>query len=145
MHGKMTRVGRRASLVGRIAVLCVLSAVAGFGCRSSGGSNGGSGTPFVSQGDARIRVEVENIGYWNATLYAIWPGRRLRLGTVTGTRTSNFVLPWDRSLEFRVEIDLLAGPSCLTREIWADPGDIIVLGLTNQIMQDPDCLPLGRE
>lgn len=140
MHWKMTRVGRCASVVGRVAVLCVLPAVAGLGCSSSRGS----GAPFVNQSDSRINVEVENVGYWNATLYAVWPGRRVRLGTVTGTRTANFVLPWDRSIEFRVEIDLLAGPSCLTREIWADPGDIIVLRLTNQIMRDPDCLPLNR-
>ena len=57
----------------------------------------------------------------------ITSSRRIRLGTVTGTRTANYVLPWDRSLELRIEIDLLAAETCTTRAIWADPGDIIVL------------------
>ncbi len=140
MHETVTGVGRCTSILGRVAVLCVLP-VAAFGCRSNSGSE--SAAPFVSQGDGRITVEVENVGYYNATLYAVWPGRRRRLGTVTGTRTASFILPWDRSIEFRVEINLLAGPSCLTRQIWADPGDIIVLRLTNRIMRDPDCLPIS--
>ena len=45
----------------------------------------------------------------------ITSSRRIRLGTVTGTRTANYVLPWDRSLELRIEIDLLAAETCTTR------------------------------
>ena len=121
MRGIIAGVGRRASAAGRIAVLSVVLASAGLGCAAS------ARTPFIAQEDARIQIEVINHGFQDATLQAVWTGKRVRLGTVTGTRTANYILPWDRSLEFRIEIKLLAGPGCMTREIWADPGDIIVL------------------
>ena len=87
----MTGAGRRASAAGRIAVLCVVLTGAGFGC------SGGRGSPFVAQEDARINIEVINHGFQDVTLHALWSGQRRRLGTVSGTRTANFMLPWDRS------------------------------------------------
>ena len=128
MHGTSARVGRRGSAAGPIAVLCVVLAVSGFGCAGRG-----SGSPFVSQEDARIQIEVINHGFQDATLHALWLGRRVRLGTVTGTRTANFMLPWDWSVELRIEIDLLAGGSCTTRPIWTDPGDIILLEIQSRL------------
>ena len=106
---------------GRIAVLGIVLSGAGLGCSSS------ARTPFVSQEDARITFEVRNHAFKDATLHAIWPGRRVRLGTVIGTRTADYMLPWDRSFELQIEIKQLAGESCTTRRIWADPGDIIFL------------------
>ena len=120
MHGTMTRAGRAASAAGRIAMLCVVLIGAGFGCASTR-------SPFVAQGDARINIEVINRGFQDATLYAIHAGLRNRLGTVTGTRTANYMLPWSYAEQLQIEIRLLAGPRCTTREIWADPGDIIFL------------------
>ncbi len=126
MHGTIAGVGRRASAAGRIAALSVVLASAGLGCAPST-------CPFIAQGDARITIEVMNHAFQDATLHAVWSGRRVRLGRVIGTRTANYILPWDRSFEFRIEIDLLAGPDCLTRGIWADPGDIIVLEIQSDL------------
>ena len=120
MLGARACVWQRGSTAGRIAALGIV--VAGFGC-----AGGRDRSPFIAQEDARINIEVINHGFQDATLHAIWSGRRVRLGTVTGTGTANFMLPWDRSLELRIEIDLLAGGECTTRPIWADPGDIILL------------------
>ena len=135
MYETIARIVSCVPLAVRTAGLAiVLTAV---GC-SSGGR--GSGSPFRSQAESRISVEVINTGFTDATLHAFWPGKRVRLGTVTGTRTSTFRLPWEASQVIQFEISLLAGSECFTREMWADPGDIIVLEITNQIMRDPDCL-----
>ena len=120
MHGTMTRAGRRASAAGRIAVLCVVLIGAGLGCASTR-------SPFIAQEDARINIEVINHGFQDVTLHAIWSGQRVRLGRVSGTRTANFMLPWDWTVGLRIHIDELAGRECTTREIWANPGDIILL------------------
>ena len=120
MHGTVTRAGRRASAAGRIAVLFVVLIGAGFGCSPSR-------SPFVGQDGGRITIEVINHSFDDATLHATWPGQRRRLGTVTGTRTANYMLPWSHSALIRIEIRLLAGPGCTTRETWADPGDIILV------------------
>ena len=106
---------------GRIAVLGIVLAGAGLGCSVAQGS------PFVSQEDARINIEVTNFAFEDATLYAAWSGGRRRLGIVTGTQTAEFMIPWDRSEVLRIEIDLLAYGRCTTRPISVSPGDVILL------------------
>ena len=113
-----------------MAVLGTLMAAVG-GCMSAR-------SPFVSQEDARIVIEVVNHNFLDATVHAHWTGRKQRLGTVTGTQTANFMIPWERPVELRLEIDLLAGGSCVTRPIWADPGDIILLEIQMRL-NDLDC------
>jgi hypothetical protein len=61
------------------------------------------------------------------------------LGTVGGTLTVNYTLPWDRSLLLHFRIDLLAGPNCTTSQIWADPGDIIIVEVDPRLFGD-NCL-----
>ncbi len=138
MHETIARVGGRASVAGRIAGLAVVLVLSGFGCAGRG-----AGSPFTPTADQRLNIEVINTGFTDVTLHLTWPGQRKRLGTVTGTRTQTYTLPWRVSDLVQIEIDQLAGSACTTRPIWADPGDIIVLEITNQIMRDPDCIP-GR-
>ena len=121
MHGTIARAGRRASTAGHMAVLCMVLAGASFGCVPSRRS------PFVDPDEARIRIQVINRAFQDATLHAIWSGGRRRLGIVIGNTTANYVLPWERSVLLRFGIDLLAGSECTTREVWANPGDILVL------------------
>ena len=124
----MTRAGRRASAAGRIAVALVVLIGAGFGCASSR-------SPFIAQADARINIEVINHGFEDATLHAIQTGsQRRRMGTVHGTMTANFVLPWSYTDRLQIEIRLLAGPRCTTREIWASPGDVILLEIQSRLL-----------
>ncbi len=134
MHEMIARIGGRASVVGRIAGLALVLAGSGSGCAARG-----EGSPFVSQENSRINIEIVNRGFQDATLHATWRGQRVRLGFVTGTRTVNFMLPWDTGELIPFEIDLLAGPECITPPIWAYPGDIILVEITNQIMNDADC------
>ncbi len=127
MHEMIARVGRRASPAGRISVVAIALAVAGLGCAGRGG-----GDPFLSQADARINIEVVNHSFQDATVHAVWPGQRRRLGIVSATNTANFMLPWTYNDMLRIEIRLLAGRRCTTRQIATDPGDIIFL----EIFQD---------
>ena len=121
MHGIIARVEGRAFVTGRTAVLCMVLAGTSFGCAATPGS------PFVDPEDARIHIEVLNRNFQDATLHAIWPGNRRRLGTVIGITTAEYRLSWTDSDVLQLEIDLLAGPGCTTRQIVANPGDIIVL------------------
>ena len=120
MHGIIVRVERRAFATGRTAVLCMVLACASFGCATPR-------SPLVDPEDARIHIEVLNRNFQDATIHAIWPGNRQRLGTVIGITTAEYRLPWAFSGILQIEIDLLAGPECTTRGIMADPGDIIVV------------------
>jgi hypothetical protein len=121
---------------GRITVLLMALSGAGLGCTAR--------TPFVAAEDARINIEVINHGFQDATLYALWSNQRRRLGTVSGTRTANFMVPWTFSDLLRIEIDLLAGEKCTTVPIVTDPGDIILLEIDSRLASDPDCLRNDR-
>ncbi len=56
MHGAIARVERRASGAGRMAVLCMVLAGAGFGCASTQRS------PFVDPSETTIHIEIDNYG-----------------------------------------------------------------------------------
>jgi hypothetical protein len=126
MHGIIVRVEGRAFATGRTAVLCMVLAGTSFGCAATPRS------PFVDPEDARIHIEVLNRNFLDATLHAIWPGGRRRLGTVIGITTAEYRLPWTFSEILQIEIDLLAGPGCITRGILANPGDIILVEIDPQ-------------
>jgi hypothetical protein len=117
-----------------MAVLCIVLAGGSFGCAAA------RRNPFVAPEDATITIQVDNRNFQDATVHAIWPGQRRRLGTVTGITTANFKLQLDRSVLMHFELRLLAGPRCRTREIWADPGDIIVLEIDSRFVSGPDCV-----
>jgi hypothetical protein len=128
--------GRRASAAAqRVAVLAVVLACVGCGASRTR-------SPFVSQSDQRINIEVVNYNFNQITLHAVWPGRRVRLGIVNASGTTNFMLPWDGSDLLSLEIHVLAGDDCVTPQIWADPGDIIVLEIQSRIRYGLDCFPI---
>ena len=59
---------------------------------------------------------------------------------VLGINTETYMLPWDRGREIQLQLDILASGQCITRQIWADPGDHIFMEIESHI--DPlDCVP----
>ncbi len=87
-----------------------------------------------------MRVQVENNAFENATIHAIWPGKRLRLGTVIGHSTAVYRIELETSVLLRLEFDLLAGPKCSTEQIWADPGDTIILEINPRYLDSAACV-----
>ena len=87
-----------------------------------------------------MQVLIENRAFENATVHAVWPGQRLRLGTVTGHTTAEFTVELATSVLLSFEIDLFAGRDCTTDQIWADPGDIIVLEISPEFVNSASCL-----
>ncbi|MEZ4415843.1 MAG: hypothetical protein R3E10_08805 [Gemmatimonadota bacterium] len=76
-----------------------------------------------------IRIDVLNLNFSDATLWALRGGERIRLGIVRGKQEESFELSWPVSLPLRVEMDFLAGPRCVTGQLSVDPGDVIYLEL----------------
>lgn len=132
MRRTTARVGRRGFAAAPTAVLAVVISGASFAC-------GTAGSPFSDPDDVRVRIDVVNHNFQDATLHAVWQGRSRRLGTVTGASDATFILPWGVSLMLRIRIDLLAGPECTTRGIMVDPGDTIFLEIRSHLLDDPDC------
>jgi hypothetical protein len=100
-----------------------------------------SSDPFAT-GDGRassVRIEVQNLNFTQARLYAIRDGQRLNLGTVEGKQDDDFTMEWLFSHELRIEINMLAGPTCTTEPMVVDPGDILQLQISPVFSQSSFC------
>ena len=116
--------GRRATTA-RGALTCV----ALLGVAACAANRQSTDSPFDSgDGDTgRIVLEVRNLNFTDARLYAWRDGQRINLGTVTGKQDARFPLEWRYGQQIQIEINLLAGPTCTTDRMNAEPGDILEL------------------
>lgn len=128
-------------MTGSLRILLVTAALLGAGC-SSGATARPS--PFSEAAGERelIQIDVLNNNFSDATLWAVVEdSRRIRLGSVTGKTDASFRIPWRFSETLRIEIDMVAGPRCVTRPIVTDPGDILQLEIDSVFTNTRDCLP----
>lgn len=110
----------------RLALVGLL-AVGTSACATSGSAS----SPFSEGGRAEsVRIEVLNLNFSDARLTALRDGRRMSLGVVGGKQEGQFTIPWEYPQELRIEINLLAGPTCQTESMPVDPGDILELQIT---------------
>jgi hypothetical protein len=86
-----------------------------------------------------VLLEVQNLNFSDARLYAIRDGRRMTLGRVGGKQDARFTIPWRFSQELRIEINLLAGPTCVTERLQVDRGDILELQISGVFSQSTFC------
>ena len=124
---------RACVLCARTILVCLLpSTIAGCG------GSGGVRSPFEA-GAQRVRIDVLNRNFADATLRAVVDGAHRRLGTVRGHSSATFRLDWPYSRPLRIEIDLLAGGSCITPVVDVDPGEVIDLRIEPNLRSDGDC------
>jgi hypothetical protein len=106
------------------SLLLLALTVAAGACGSTGRRLPGS-DPFAGDAGtaAEIRIRVRNGNFYDATLTAISDTGRRRLGTVGGNSSSVFTMPWSFNGGLRIQVDLLAGPTCTSDVITVSPGD----------------------
>ena len=115
---------RQVGLVATVASATFLS-----GCAAGmGGSN-----PFSAERDEpEIKIFITNLAFSDVTVHAVMNGGRRRLGQITGKNENVFTLPLRTPSEMYLEIDFLAGPTCLTERMVVDPGDHLELIIQNE-------------
>ena len=104
--------------LGAVCLLFVLASCGGGQAQSN---------PFVGVGPEQIAVNVDNRNFNDATVYAVVPGSRRRLGVVTGKTTASFRLDWDRDQTIRLRVDLLAAQTYTTQGLRVRPGEQVQL------------------
>ena len=121
----------------RILAPLFLALIATTACASNTQGNPFQGGP---DGERTIRIDVRNLNFSDATLYALRGAERVRMGIVTGKTDRTFTVPWTVSLPLQIEIDLLAGDRCTTRALPVDPGDHIDLQIETELRRSGDCV-----
>ena len=91
------------------------------------GCGGTAAPPPTLRGDASqaltITIRNEQIDAARITLWV--NSARRRLGDVRGNSTETFQVPMPVSASVRMEFDLTLGPTCVTRDVFLAPGDVI--------------------
>ncbi|MEQ1855198.1 MAG: hypothetical protein ABL963_01945 [Longimicrobiales bacterium] len=109
-------------------------------CGSSGRRLPG-GDPFAADAEtaAEIRIRVRNSNFYDATLTAFGDMGQRRLGTVGGNQTAVFTTPWTFTGGLRIQVDLLAGPTCTTDVITVGPGDTVDFEILPDFTRSQNC------
>ena len=122
----------------RRSLVCALALIAGAcGTRTSYPGQ----DPFAEGGGAAqdIRIRVRNDNFYDATLTAIGDSGQRRLGTVGGNQSAVYTVPWSFTGGLRIQIDLLAGPTCMTDYITVSPGEDVQLEIMANFDSTPYC------
>jgi len=128
-----------SSLKRRTAALSILPALWAFA--ACGGVSPSVNDPYADLGDRNeFRLFVQNDNFYDARISLIARGTsRRQLGYVGGKTDGVFTVPWTFSNDLQVEIDLQAGPSCLTDVITVDPGDDLRLQIMSAMTDGSFC------
>jgi len=110
----------RMHLITRAAMCLALIAMAA----ACGGRGGPSVAPELATRD--LTVEVRNYNFYDATIYALHGGERLRLGIAQAKSNSTFTFRWDLG-DLRFVIDFIGAGELLGELLPVDPGDDLVL------------------
>ncbi len=78
-------------------------------------------------GPGRVPVEVENQNFYDATIYAIANGARVRIGQVGGNRSAILAAPFPATGQLGFEIRLLAIGAFTSHSVQVAPGDTVHL------------------
>jgi hypothetical protein len=109
------------------------------------GLSGCAGTPASDPFDAGfgeprpVRVEVVNNNFNDATIWAVYPADRVRLGTVSGKSQSNFNLRTRTAEPVYMEIDMVGGSRCITDQLTVDEGDVLRLEIPVEMRTMTGC------
>jgi len=78
-------------------------------------------------GEGEVTVFVRNDAYSEANISALTGLGVKRLGRVGGNRRQTFTMRLTMTTEVQLEVDMLAGPTCVTDRMPVSPGDALEL------------------
>ena len=89
-------------------------------------AGGGAPSPFGTDGRRGVvEIRVDNVSFNDATIFAITPQRRRRLGVVQGKSSGRFTLEWEGLQSVEIGVDLLAAQGFVSQAMTIAPGEVI--------------------
>lgn len=86
-----------------------------------------------------VKFSIQNLNFYDATVYLIWRSDRRRLGVVGGNSTQTFTSQW-YGPEVQIELQMLAGSRVRSDRLGVNPGEEFVV----EIPSDPNRLRIYR-
>ena len=111
------------------------------GCGGGSMATQSGGGPFAAAADGprTVSIHVQNLNFNDATLWAVSPSGRQRLGVVGGKGDAVYRIPWTIPQTLQIEINVLAGSRCTTQPLQVDPGDTLELQIQLDLSMQQRC------
>ena len=116
-----------------LAITVAVMTTAACGALQQSSQNPFDGS-LEQQQEERLRIQVQNMNFNDATIFAVSSGQRARLGTVTGKTDQDFRLEWNFAHPISFEIDIVGGSGCQTPPLPVDPGARVWIQVPNEVM-----------
>lgn len=110
---------------GAMSCFAVFGAALGLSCGA--GTGGGDEGLLAGEGGQEIALEVKNLNFYDAELYALMGTGRVRLGFVNGNSSKDFSFRWAPQADLRIEIHLLAVGTYFSDRLPVEEGDELEL------------------
>lgn len=120
MDGSMAE--RRTTRWRRLGILGVAVTI---GCAAGAGADDEG--LLENDGGQEIGLEVRNLNFYDAELYALMGTARVRLGYVNGNSSKSFTFRWPPQADLRIEIHLLAVGTYFSDRLPVEEGDELEL------------------
>jgi hypothetical protein len=111
---------------GAMSWFAVLGAALVVSCGAGSGGGGDEGLLAGERGQ-EIALEVKNLNFYDAELYALMGTARVRLGFVNGNSSQDFSFRWPPQSDLRIEIHLLAVGTYFSDRLPVEEGDELEL------------------
>ncbi len=122
-----------------LSVLLALLGTVVAACGTTSGDRGGSPFDAASGEGDQVQIEIQNRDFNDATVWAVTPGGDRRLGIVGGKTDQTYTLDWSRAQTLQLRISIQSGPTCLTRRLATDPGDVIQMSIDIDFVNSRAC------
>lgn len=85
----------------------------------------------------RIRIEVQNLNFNDASIFAVRQSQRVRVGRVTGKTDQTFTIEWNAAVPISFQIDVVSGRSCQTGLIGVDRDSRVWVTIPSELGLSP--------
>lgn len=80
-----------------------------------------------------IRIEVQNLHFNDATVYALRASQRVRVGRVTGKTDRRFRINWNVAAPIAFEVDIVGSRSCRTGSVAVEANSVVWLSIPSDM------------
>lgn len=80
-----------------------------------------------------VRVEVQNLNFNDASVWALRSSQRIRVGRVTGKTDVSFTVRWNTAQPIAFEVDVVGGRSCRTGSIPVEAASRVWLSIPSDM------------
>jgi hypothetical protein len=118
-------------LASALSLVCALAACGGGRAAANpfdpSSVSGGTGA------EEPIRIEVQNLAFNEAAIWAIRQGQRVRVGRVGGKSEDEFQIMWNTAFPISFYVDTTGGRTCRTQQVSVDRNARVWLTIPSNI------------